>query len=189
MKIAAYDPIAEAVSLAIEAHNTNRRPMGRSAAKRRSAGMRSETDNNQVAAENLGLMPQPGAPFMTLGDRIQQHLTGIPVVTPVEPVFKTLQQRLEPFLTNNEAAGSTVVQSQEEAPAPEPAARNYEQEAFERFKKGNNPALESGAFTPEYLFELNKKHQAFKLNRQGKTSADLSPENAYLAAYLDARQK
>ena len=205
IKLAAFDPLVEAVQAAMRGQTPFVRPEDVAAENARRAAM--GIDTTVPPSNPLADVLQGKTPFVTEKDvqKEKERRAGmgldpdfytnpfedLGLITPTASTKKERDARIKAVITSKPVTNTPVVQPQEEAPAPapEPAARNYEKEAFERFKKGNNPALESGAFTPEYLFELNKKHQAFKLNRQGKTSADLSPENAYLAAYLDARQK
>lgn len=205
IKLAAFDPLVEAVQAAMRGQTPFVRPEDVAAENARRAAM--GIDTTVPPSNPLADVLQGKTPFVTEKDvqKEKKRRAGmgldpdfytnpfedLGLITPTASTKKERDARIKAVITSKPVTNTPVVQPQEEAPAPapEPAARNYEKEAFERFKKGNNPALESGAFTPEYLFELNKKHQAFKLNRQGKTSADLSPENAYLAAYLDARQK
>lgn len=207
IKLAAFDPLVEAVQAAMRGQTPFVRPEDVAAENARRAAM--GIDTTVPPSNPLADILQGKTPFVTEKDvkKEKERRAGmgldpdfytnpfedLGLITPTASTKKERDARIQAVITGKPVTNPPVVQPQEgapaPAPAPAPAARNYEQEAFERFKKGNNPALESGAFTPEYLFELNKKHQAFKLNRQGKTSADLSPENAYLAAYLDARQK
>jgi len=207
IKLAAVDPFLEAVQAAMRGQTPFVRPEDVAAENARRAAM--GIDTTVPPSNPMADLLQGKTPFVTEKDvqkekerRARMGLDpdfytnpfeDLGLITPTASTKKERDARIKAVLTGKPVANPPVVQPQEEAPAPapasEPAARNYEDEAFQRFKKGNNPALDSKLFTPEYLFELHKKHQAFKLNRQGKTSADLSPENAYLAAYLDARQK